>query len=230
VVQLLGEALVKMRPMDAARWRLTSRDRLGPRDDHPLREALESVTQPFGFDRYELYLHDENDRAIVVHGERLPILVAPRSLASQPLGAQRFLLARTLAIFARGLAPASSFSAEELEMAIAAALHNQDPSYESARYDASELATLEKQIVKALSRRNRKALAAPAAELIAAGSIEVPTWRAAVARDSTRAAALLVGDLVACRDALVAMGTSTDDLLRFWASSRAFDLRRRAGL
>ena len=59
-----GEAFLKLRPFDPARWGLSSRDRLGPRDDHPLRAALDDTVRVFGLDRYELYLHQKRDAGV----------------------------------------------------------------------------------------------------------------------------------------------------------------------
>ncbi|HZO15591.1 MAG TPA: tetratricopeptide repeat protein, partial [Polyangiaceae bacterium] len=233
LAQLLGEALLKLRPFDPSRWGLSSRDRLGPRDDHPLRAVLDETLRVFGLDRYELYLHQKRDPGVQAQGDRTPILVAPAALGSRPVAQQRFLLARALVPFARGLAPAFVFGTDELDKTMAAAIRGQDSNYLDKRFDENELASLEKQLGRGLSRRNKKALANPANELVSR-RFDVAAWREIVEQSATFAAALYVGDLVACYEALRTEGSEPPNspraLVSFWGAARSFDLRHLAGL
>ena len=176
--------------------------------------------------------------------EPVSILV-PASITELPEAGQTFLLARALANASLGLSVFDKLTHRELEVMLAAAARIAVPRFGTGLTSEEVLEDQSKRILKAISRKARRALEEIAPTYVNAGGIDLAALSRSVAFGAARAAALLSDDLresvealrrterdYAAADAphLAATSPLVQDLARFWTSDVALDVRRRAGL
>jgi hypothetical protein len=184
---------------------VSARDRVGPRDKHPLRVVFDRVCRMFSVEGLELVVSESlRDARIVI--QDTPWIAVPAALASRPEPVQHAVMARLLARAALGvpwiedLPPAH---AAAYAIALARQAH---PGFESGEREVTSLlAEYETRVNRAIGRRQRKQLAElePALRSAhAATSRDMVTIARAVARAETRAAFLATGDLLVVVDLL----------------------------
>ncbi|MBI4705909.1 MAG: tetratricopeptide repeat protein, partial [Deltaproteobacteria bacterium] len=246
----LAEPLGKLNPSDLERH-VVSRNRLAERAEHPVRELGERLAHALGLGAsdFDLYVYERAGSEPLRLGDvqvelRLPpALLVPSDIVATSEAQQVFALGRVLCAVARGVYPAVRLPPREVVKALraAAALAAQALGQETRD---EEIAELQRRLLKAASRRSRKAMEEAAARYaLIAGSIDLDRWIQTVEPTLVRAAAVLAGDLPAAvelvrRDGfsllegpqLVRGSATVADLLRFWASAPAMELRRQAGL
>ncbi|HZO15515.1 MAG TPA: tetratricopeptide repeat protein, partial [Polyangiaceae bacterium] len=242
LLSVLGEALPKLYPIDLERYGATSRDRLG---DHPLKKQVLELATAFGIVELDVYLHRAPMPDVTAELTQPPALMVPQLVADSKEAERVFLLGRPLSLIARGLHPAATLGPRELGRLIAATLQGVAPGYGHERYPLEELRELHKRLQKVLSRRGRKALEPVVQQYLEDPPIDFERWVASVPLSSTRAAALLANDLPGAVQAirrasadharldgapLVQRSPVVADLMRFWTSDVAFEVRRSAGI
>ena len=235
----LGEALEKAYPTDFDSYGVGARDSL--RSDHPLRQLGDRLAKIFAVEEFELYLHEGTSFSVAIELTQPPSLMISRSIAELPEAQQVFVLARSFALVARGGHAVVTLGRRESERLLRAALLSAAPNDRSD----DDIATLSKRLLKVLSRRNRKLLETAAAQCLSEPPADLERWGATLEPCAARAAALLTNDLPAVVSALrqsgavpanlegVAMVHGSpllSNLLRFWATDVAFEVRRSAGL
>jgi hypothetical protein len=240
LLAVLAEGIAKMFPIDYESYGVSARDRLG---EHPLRQQVLELAAAFGVTEIDVYLHRSPTTDVVAEVSQPPALMVPQHVADAKESERVFLLARPLSLVARGLHPALTLGARELGRLIAASMQSVAPGYGQERYGMEDLTQVNKRLMKALSRRARKALEGVVQPFIEDPRVDVERWIASVPLSSTRVAAILANDLPAAAlavkrtsgeradgAALVQRSALVADLLRLWPSELAFDVRRATGV
>jgi tetratricopeptide (TPR) repeat protein len=241
----LGEALGKLYPPELERYGLTVRDRISARTPHPLRMLGDRIAAIFGIAEYDLYLHRAHSGALEIEFTDPPGVLVPAYLSNLSEPQQTFLLVRVMANLARGLAAVDKLAPQALEILLAAAGRSVDPGFAAGLADEDLLSSESRRLVKALSRRNRRAMEEAAHTYVATPRIHFADWTAKVRLTAARAAVVvsddlpgsvelvrrMEGDLAGLQGIALAHGMRVvQDLLRFWVSDSAFALRRRLGM
>ncbi|MBI4956434.1 MAG: tetratricopeptide repeat protein, partial [Myxococcales bacterium] len=244
VFAALAEGFAKAYAFEPDSYGVSSRDRLGERSDHPVRALCDRLAGAFAVERYDLYLSKSPGGDVRVELGQPPALFVPSYLLDRSEAQQAFALGRVFAAIARNMHPALRLSRGEIACVVTGAVRLTLPDFLAGQYDDEHSRTLQRRVLKPLSRRAKKALEEvslayekPAVDLEAA--------LAASELTNTRAAALAAGDLFAAVELLRQLGPSpvgidgvrlvkslpvAADLLRFWVSDAALEFRRRAGM
>jgi hypothetical protein len=171
--------------------------------------------------------------------------MVPHFVTELPDEQQVFMLARAFVMLARGMHAVVTLGWREIAKVAAASIRIVSPQYANGRYPAEELELANKRLQKAMSRRGRKLLETAAAQCVTEPVVDIERWGPTVEHTSARVAALLSNDLPsvisvlrqtgatpAALDgkALVQSSATVADLLRFWPSEIAFEVRRHAGI
>jgi tetratricopeptide (TPR) repeat protein len=249
----LVEVAIAIAPLSAKllRFDLTSlglgaRDRLGPRDPHPLRQLADRIARAYGIDAYDLYLAPSWSGPLrLVPGEQ-PTLVAPAPLAEAPEMEQAFALAHIFARAMLGMVWLDNLQLDALDGLFLAALRTVQPSFGAG--DVSPLreratGTFGPVLPRLLGRRHKKALDEAAMHLPAA--FDTRAFAAAVRTSEHRLAHLLTGAVVSAVDymrrhdrdldraqndpSLLLEHSLINDLLRYVLSAESHAERQRLG-
>jgi cellulose synthase operon protein C len=229
VIAAAGEALGKIYGGDLKEFGVSKRDRLAPRAQHPLRAAVDRLTAITAVE-CELFINDDPRPNVNVALTETLALVASSGLVQRPAAEHLFLLGRPIVLATIGLHPVLALPDRSVAEILAAA----------APIMGSEAEIMAQRVRKALSRRGRKAFELAAAAYASAPLSGVGQWRRDVLRAANRIAALIADDLPAVTTALAGCvdpggsGRATRDdvldLLRFWMSAPAQQVREHSGL
>lgn len=245
VLAAIAENVGKVFPPELDRYGLSSRDRITSRSGHPLKQLADRVASVFGQLEFDLYLHRAHQGLLEVELTDPPGILVPAQVATLREPEQVFLLARPIALLARGVHVLGRLAPAEIGLLAISAARVLDPSFGAGVSDEDFLQQQAKRVQKALSRRARRALEEAAPALLSSPRPDWEEWAFEHRRSAARAAVLLAdelpssialvrrteGDLAGLRGAPLAQGIAlTHDLLRFWISDAAFALRRRIGL
>ncbi|MCP4601978.1 MAG: tetratricopeptide repeat protein [Proteobacteria bacterium] len=243
LVLSLREALAKLYPLELDRYGLTGRDRVT--EGSPLRVLSDRLAKIFNVSGYDLYMHHSPAQLISVEIGQVPTILVQSRVTELSTPQQIFLLARALVSITRGLYPVAKLGSSELGLVLAAAVHKFSPTDFSWKFDMAELKKLHKQITKSTPRRSRKYLEKAVTNYVKGSETDLESCVQAIELTSTRVAALLAGDLPACveilrsEDSTLSQTTGKKlvrnsaviaDLLSFWASKPALELRHKAGI
>jgi len=238
------EGLAKVRPPDLSRWGVTGKDKLAQRPDVPMRLLVDRIASLFALDEYDVYVHGHRDRAVFVENTARPSILVPNWLAELPASAQTFLVTQAIVDLARGLHTIELFTARELEILLAAAARAYVPGFGERVAAPDVLDDHQRAIVKAVSRKRRRAHEIAAAAYANQRGPDAPTF-VQWARQTSRRIALIVADDLPTCVAVVTRGENllgkvgiaalrgspiVADLVRVWVSKPAFALRHAVGL
>jgi len=239
-LSVVADGLGKAYPPQYEVYGVRKSDRIKPRTNHPMRDQVDGLAAIFGIEEFELFVHPGLGGDVTVELSDPPSIMVPTYVSQLPDAQRVFLLARPLAAVAAGLHPALKLSATDLGLVLAAAVRRLVPDFEEGCHDPSRLAQLQDLLSPSWFGRGR---VDEAVQQYYAEPVDVAQWAPLVERTVTRAAALLAGDLEAVvvglryagrlpdevdQRQLVAQTSLLDDLLRFWASDRANEVRRLA--
>ncbi len=225
---------------------VSSRDRIGSRDNHGTYRLADRIAKSLGVEGFELYLSQSWQGMPRVYPGDPPAIVGPTSFAELPEPEQAFALGRLFVRIALGPAWLDELALESCDALLVSALRTVDPAF-----GARDLGPVREQAVqafavhiqRAIGRRQRKQLE----EILpsVAPGYDIRTLAAGVRRSENRLGYLLSGDLVAAVDHLcridrdvaraaedprtVVLHPVTGDLLRYSLSSPSYAERRRAG-
>ena len=244
LIGAMSEGLGRIRTPDLSMYGVSSRDKLSPRSEHPMRSLVDRLALSFGVEEFDLYLHSMVDRPAVVENTPRPSLILPNWMIELPRAGQVFIIAHSLFLLSRGLYPITLFTARELEIMLAAAARHVSPSYGRDVAPRDVLDENLRLLLKGLPRRRRRGFEAAAEVYARARPLDVNTavqWT----RQTARRVALLVADDL--HASLTALGRIEDlglpmgaelarsnpvvgDLMKVWVSKPAMTVRRRLGL
>ena len=203
----------------------------------------------------ELHIYRHHDRRRGARGLGVSIelgqpatLLLPAWLDELAPPVRVFLLAQPLSNLARGIAAVDHLHAREIAILLASAARLCDARYGAGLTSDEFLDVQSERVRKATPRRLRRALEEAAGAYAELPPPDLERWCASVRRTAYRTASVLADDLHAClraldtfapepaavapstpRDSLIEQPTARD-LLRFWASPAAMQLRERVGL
>jgi len=241
----IAEGLGKVHPPELERYGLTTRDRITSRTGHPLKVLADRIAATFGEIAFDIYLHRAHQGSLEIELTDPPGILVPYHVTSLREPEQVFLLARSIALLARGLQAVQRLAPAEIALLLIAAGRTVDPTYGAGVADEEFLNQHAKRIQKSLSRRSRRTLEEVAPTFLASGAFKVEPWVMDHRKSAVRAAIVLAddlpgsvgllrrteGDLAGLRGAALQQGVAlVQDALRFWASDAAFALRRRLGM
>jgi tetratricopeptide (TPR) repeat protein len=245
VLATLPEAFSRLYPPDLESFGLDPRDRITARSGHPLRQLTDRIATIFAVEEYDLYVHRTRTRGVATELSTPPSILVPASIAELPEAGQVFLLARAFANIAMRLHVVDKLMPREIEVLVASAVRSFAPGFGAGLTSEEVLDDQTRRIQKALSRRARRALEEATPRYVLQAPVDFTSWARAVQFGAARAALLVADDLVGAIDAfrrterhlrhlelgeVIRSSPLVADLLRFWPSERAIDLRRRAGL
>ncbi|MEM1030265.1 MAG: tetratricopeptide repeat protein [Myxococcota bacterium] len=213
-------------------------DRIKARTPHPVRAVVDRLLPAFGFEDFELFVHAGAGGDVSIELSTPPGVMVPESVADLEEGPLVFLLGRALAGVASGLHPALRLAPETLAAVVAAAVRRASVGFEAGQHDEEEIARLAPLLTPSWFGRGR---VDEAVQRYLAAPVDVRQWAPLVRRSVTRVGAILAGDLGACIEGMRAVGEVEGadvvgqsevvrDLLGFWMSDEAMEVRRLAGV
>jgi tetratricopeptide (TPR) repeat protein len=241
----LSDAVNKLFPLELSEYGLSARDRIGEGSTHPLLETVHDLCRAFGVDKHDLYVSNAGDSRVVVGSKKQAAVVVPAAVVGLPEPARVFVLARALAYAAQGHQLALMLDSREIAQVLTAVARSFDADFPRGDFDQLELEQLGKKLVKATGWMSRKTLEEAVLNFVSAGHTDLAQISTALEIGATRAAALLSCDLPASvaeiqrshpelhslqGAELVSSSPTIADLLCFWPSRPAYNLRRNAGL
>ncbi len=232
----VGLALEKLHPTDLGRHGLTPADRVLPEANHPLAQLTFDLAARFGAPELQLYVSKDAPAITVEPGEQ-PIVVLPGALRVRPRAEQVFLLSRVLLLASRGLHLLARLTPGEVALVLAATARQASPELDGGGLPAEALDNATRLIKKGTPFFKGKIVKQIAQDYAEAPIGDVERWVRTVQRTTTQLALLVCDDLGGALEALprveaAARGVAPTEaeLVRFWASREAMDLRRRLGL
>ncbi len=199
----------------------------------------------FGVTGFDLYVHRARTIGVTVEMGDQPAILIPAALSEVREAQQVFAFARVFANISRGLVAAEKLTPREIEIVIAAAARTVSPNYGAGLTSEDGFADQNRTILRALSRKARKAMEDIAAQYVQHASPDYAQWVRALKQTANRAALLACDDMKAAIEVLrrtekdmtglegvplVQGSVVVADLMRFWVSESAFAFRKRAGL
>ena len=243
LIGALGEGLSKLYPPDLERFGVTARDRINGRASHPVRTLAERTARLFGVSEFDLFL---SRTGYVVGRVELtdPVaIILPSNMEELKEAEQTFTLARLFSNLGRRLHIVDKLGPQAVELLLAAAAKNAEPSYVTPLANEDSLTTLARRVAKSLSWVRRRGMEEAALRYASEGTLSVSEWYVKAHRTASRAAVILADDLAAGIEVLrrytkaddesqKSIGTEAAirDLTLFWVSDAALDLRRKLGM
>jgi hypothetical protein len=223
---------------------MTARDRIGSRSGHPLRMLADRVAALFGLGEFDVYVHTAHAGGIEVELTDPVSLLLPATLANWTESQQVFALARTLSNVARRLHVVDKLPPENVQLLLAAAARHVVPGFGAELRDEEYLNNLSRRVHKSVAWLSRGRVDEVATLYSGDPVTDSADWVRRIRLTASRAALVIADDLPGCIDFLrrteadlagiegreLAQGLHTvKDLMRFWVSEAAFELRRRVG-
>ncbi|MEO0326006.1 MAG: hypothetical protein AAF447_23855 [Myxococcota bacterium] len=245
LLRVLEPALAKLYPADLASYGLSVRDRVGTRSGHPLRAVVDGLAAALGTPAFEVYVHGHPHATPRVELGATALLLVPEDVLQLSRSALVFLLTKALVQVARRVPALAKLTPREIEVVLAAAARHVKPEFGRGLTGEDVLADQSRRLFKALPRRQRKAFEEAARAYVEAGRVDFPAFHRRADRLAARVAALVADDLAASvrmlvrgqRDLqgregkeLLDEGSAARELVTFWASGAALQLRQHAGL
>ncbi len=241
----INPSLGKLYLGDLQRFGVNPKEKITARTGNPLRTFVDRIAALFGIPDYDLYVFRGAGTVASLEFGALPVLLVPATVLRLPEPQQAFVIARALAGVQRGLQALGRFKASELMLILAAAARTAAPNYGSNLADGAALDDLQRRIIKAMARKDRQLLSDASAEYAQSAPVDFNAWYADHRLSATRAAAVIAADLPSCvavlrqedqallyleGEDLVVNSEVISDLMRYWSSDPAIELRRRVGM
>ncbi|MCA9688937.1 MAG: tetratricopeptide repeat protein, partial [Myxococcales bacterium] len=244
-VRVMDTSLAKLYPVELQNYGLTTREKLTARSGNPVRAVSDRIAQIFGLPEHDFYVYRGAGTVVTVDFGAVPTLLVPATVLKLTETQQIFALARAHAAAVRGLTALHRFKPQDLKLILAAAARAGAPNFGDNLADAAALDDLQRRIYRALARKDRKAFEEQAARYAASPALDFVSWLKEHKISAIRVAALVASDLPSCVALLrqedqslmylegadlVANSDLIADLLRYWFSEPALELRRGAGM
>jgi hypothetical protein len=246
VAVAIAPVAAKILRFELAGLGITSRDRIGTRDGHPIRMLAERIAGALGIEAFELYLSPTWQGAARVYPGDPPAIVGPTSFIELPEPEQAFAFARLLTRMALGLTWLDELPVDAADGLLVASIRAVDPTFGSGELTAAR-DTMAQSFVAAVSRaigrRQRKLLEEIAPTAVA--GYDPRSFSIGIRRSEYRIAYVLGGDLVSAVDYLrrfdreiarsgdeprvLLQHPVTNEMLRYALTAEAYGERRRCG-
>ena len=241
----MAPALGKLYPVDLQKFGVTSREKITARSGNPIRALTDRVAAIFGVPDHDLYVYRGAGTLVSADYAYLPTILIPATVLKLSEAQQVFTIARAMVSIARGLIGLYRFKPLDLKLILAAAARSGSPKFGDNLADGNELDGLQRRIFRAMPRRDRSALEEIASRYAKSPAVDFVAWLKEHRIMTTRAAAVLASDLPGCVTVLrqedqslmyldgadvVNNSELVADLMRYWCSDPAIELRRRSGM
>lgn len=225
---------------------LSSRERVGSRDNNPVYRLVDRIARCVGLESFELYMSPNWQGMPRIYPGDPPAIVAHPSVAELPEPEQAFSIGRLVVRAVLGPIWLDELSPEHMDGLLMGALRAAEPTFgtrELGPVREPVVQAFAAQVQRAMGRRQRKLLE----EIVpsATPNYDIRAFVAAVRRGENRLGYLLSGDLIAAVDhmcridrdvaraaedpRLVIMHPVTGDLLRYALSAVSHAERKRIG-
>lgn len=246
LLAVLGHAMPRLHRPDLDGLGLSKRARVSPRSQRPIRALNDKLAAIFDIE-YELYLHPRSTPVVSYEMTEPISIILAEHVTDQSEARQVFTMAMAMAPIAGRYVTAEKLTRKQLEVALTAAARTAVPGFSGSvddKLDEDELDHQAQRIKKALPRRFRKALDSAGIDYAAEGGVSIESWYHSLRRVSLRAALLVCDDLVSAAKqlreiddlmdyegpALLRESPALVDLIRYWISDDANDMRRLMGM
>jgi tetratricopeptide (TPR) repeat protein len=246
VAVAIAPVAAKILRFDLGGLGVTSRDRINPRDMHPLRFLAERIAAALGIEQFELYLSQTWQGAARVYPGDPPIIVGPTSFIELPEPEQAFAFGRLFTRMALGLTWLDELPVDAADGLLLASVRAVEPSFGSGELTPARDSMAQSFVAavqRAIGRRQKKLLEdiAPSATT----QYDPRTFSIGVRRSEYRIAYVLSGDLVSAIDYLrrfdreiarsgeeprvLLQHPVTNEMLRYALTADSYAERRRVG-
>ncbi len=245
LLRTMAPALGKLYPVDLQKFGVTTREKITARSGNPIRALTDRVAAIFGVPDHDLYVYRGAGTMVSADYAYLPTILIPATVLKLSEAQQVFTVARAMVSIARGLIGLYRFKPLDLKLILAAAARSGSPKFGDNLADGNELDGLQRRIFRAMPRRDRAALEESASRYAKSPAVDFVAWLKEHRIMTTRAAAILASDLPGCVTVLrqedqslmyldgadvVNNSELVADLMRYWCSDPAIELRRRSGM
>jgi hypothetical protein len=222
-------AAIELDGLEPARFGLGRGQRIGPRDPHPVRDALRALSAPLGLTLGDVYVGGSVPMRIAALPREGELgFVIGSALKSPLLGESLHAAALQVAGTYLDSLPLLCRTPEEAMRVVYAALASEDLPLPKG-VDRAQLGDLPRSVGKALPRKAKRALAELVRALPEQGA-ELPLHCRALLARTRRLALLLSGELAAALREAQGTTDADLDLLRTWTGSALSSSRRKLGL
>lgn len=225
---------------------LTSRERIGSRDNNPVYRLVDRIAKCIGVESFELYMSPNWQGMPRIYPGDPPAIVAHPSIAELPEPEQAFSFGRLLVRAIFGHVWLDELAPEAIDGLLVGALRAVEPTFGTREIGPTREPVVQAfaaQVQRAMGRRQRKALE----EILPNASVnyDIRGFLASLRRAENRLGYLLSGDLIAAVDhlcrldrdvaraaedpRLVVMHPVTGDLLRYALGAASHAERKRIG-
>ncbi len=240
LLDALGNLIGKVFPPNLVELGVNQRNKVGPRGAHPLRPIVDRACQCLGGFEVDLYVSEKAPAASLVLTDPLG-LVLPASMQNLSEAEQLFVVTRLLVNSARRAEAVDALSLAELRLLFGASSRIVDPAVAVLEVDGSELAEVTRRLTKALPWLSKGRIEDAARRYAASAETDVAAFRRSLVESSYRVALVFSDDLGMVEKLLAGRGEVlgltehqaihlAKQLLSFWSSPRAFEMRRGIGL
>lgn len=243
VLAAVVEPIARRSAPSLERYGLSPRDRVTAKSNPALFEPKQQIAAIFGIE-FELFEHDLAEPALAIEPFEEPAVLVSHTVSALPHSQQVFVLAYAGALIATRLHAALALHPAELEATLVGAVRTVAPGFSVKGKGGEDAEEIRETVRKYHQRRWRKQLETSAEEVVALGAVDVAGWRWQAQQWAVRTAAVLADDLGASIDALrwvidlplargralVEASPAVRDLLRFWVSNRAAQVRAQTGI
>jgi|GEM_PF-3040854 len=196
IVQLISVAYYKTNPPNLAAYGLDNAERIGP--SHSLYQLTESMSYQMGVERCTMYVDREHSGVFAVEPTRPPTIILDGSIAYGPESSKRFFLGVAISRMRRSHMLHISHTAAQVQAMVEAAVHQYVPDMPISSDNMREVSAMGKQLVKSLSRPNKKQLE-PLARSYAEqqGKMDADIWLRAKYNTDYRVGLMMCTDVAA---------------------------------
>ncbi|MCA9715702.1 MAG: tetratricopeptide repeat protein, partial [Myxococcales bacterium] len=245
LLRTMAPALGKLYPVDLQKFGVTAREKISARSGQPIRNLTDRIAAIFGVPDHDLFIYRGAGTLVSADYSYLPTILIPATVLKLSESQQVFTIARAMVSVARGLIGLYRFKPLDLKLILAAAARSGAPSFGDNLADGAELDVLQRRIFRAMPRKDRRLLEEASSTYAKSPAVDFVAWLKEHRVMTTRAAAILASDLPGCvavmrqEDQSLMYLEGADivnnseliaDLMRYWCSDPAIELRRRSGM
>lgn len=236
----LSSLLSKVFPPDLKALGIKASQKVAAGGAHPSRPLLDRICRAFGGLEVDLYSASAVSRMAVVFTDPVGIVI-PDPFGDLPEATQACHLGRLVAQIARGTHAVEALTLEQLEVLLAAAVGLVDSRPPQKDLSADQVDDVGRRLQKALPWLSKGRIEDAVKRFAVAPDLDVGRFRSQLQISAWRAGLIVADDLSALAhlteggSALAGLAPDSvepllSDLLPYWASKKAVDLRRALGI
>lgn len=240
LLQQMEGFLPKVFPQSPEAFGASSRNRVGPRGNHPCRAMVDRLCHAMNCPEVDLYPSEADGAFHVVLTDPLGIVIPAQAADLSPVD-QAFYFGALLSNIARGTHALDALSEQEVRLALGAASRIVAPRAEVEGVSAGDLQSTTKKLSKALPWLTKGRFEDAARRYVAAPVVDLTTFERQMRASAFRVATIVADDISPLikleKGTAFSLGVPADEvkslianLFLFWASEDAMEIRRQIGL